>query len=166
MSLCIYVHAYLITFFPCFPIWSCINLLILWVLLKSLWGTIIWSWSSLNLRLTVCLTSCLHEQMRPLARRLEITVLYFIVFASGVSRAGKHFTAHRWEEMICCLWACSIHCSLFYCLWLEAGGYLLLCSIDLYNSKQYRLCPHAALQSIQIESSSKGFQCNFQTFPC
>ncbi len=27
---------------------------------------------------------------------------------------------------------------------------------DLYNSKQYRFCPHAPLQSPQIESSSEG----------
>ncbi len=88
------------------------------------------------------------------------------------------------EETISCSRTQSINCSLYYCLWLVAGGYFLqIISIfcvdgrtgsvsklflslsskinacfrqDLYNCKQCHFCAHAALQSTQNESSSEG----------
>ncbi len=72
--------------------------------LKSVWRTFNWFWS---------LTS--HLQIRPSARRLEITFLSCIM-PLPLSQRKKCFTARKHEEVICCLRAWSICCSLFLCM--------------------------------------------------
>ncbi len=71
---------------------------------KSLWGTFNWLWSGLNL---IPMPHILHQQMRPLARGLEITILSFYNAVDPVRSVSgnttKRFTAHRPEETICYL---------------------------------------------------------------
>ncbi len=81
--------------------------------------------------------------MRPSLRRLEITVLSLCLCLvhSDSGNAVKCFTAHRPEETICCLHAQSICCSLFYHLWLEAGG-------DFFIN--FRCCVYGQTGLVQI----------------
>ncbi len=61
---------------------------------------------------------------------------YFSTFVMSllvclVSRnAAKHFMGHRLEETIWCLWAWLIAVLFFYYLWLEAGGYFSLKTLN------------------------------------
>ncbi len=73
--------------------------------------------------------------MRPSARKLVIIILSFPVPLPSLLSQWKHYktlSAHRLDETICCLQAWLICCSLFYYLWLEAGGCF---STDKFNIK-------------------------------
>ncbi len=151
----------------------------LFLSLKSLRRTFNWLWNSLNLKL---MHHSLHHKWDYQWGdwRFKSCHSQRLWPVRSVSRnSTKRFTAHRPEETICCSRAWAIHCSHFYHLWSEAGGYVssgnfsILClwlnccranivmflslfwkknaytRQDRYNRKQYRFHPHAALQLTQ-----------------
>ncbi len=111
-------------------------------MIKSLQGTFNLLWSGLNLLL--CDSFKFTSANETIGEKIGNYCPVFARSAQSAKNPTKNFMAHRPEETICCLQAWSIHCSLSYSLWLEAGGEF---SLDNFNI----LCLfHKILDFVQV----------------
>ncbi len=104
---------------------SCLQVLLILLVFsfKVPWVTSNWFWVSLNL--------ILMSHVLPPSANETISTLRCLCPVRSVSRnTMKRFMAHRPKRPFFCLRAWSISCSLFYSLWLEAGGDFFLTSFQ------------------------------------